>query len=126
MSHRMRRVNAILKEAIAEEVADLKDPRLGFVTVTGVETAPNLRRATVYYSVIGSDEVQASTAEALDAAAPRISRSLGPQVRMKFIPSLTFAVDESIERGTRIARLLRDVDDDIPDESQAESQHEAE
>ena len=108
----MRRVNAILKEAIAEEVADLKDPRLGFVTVTGVETAPNLRHATVFYSVIGSDEEQRETADALDAAAPRISRNIGSQVRMKYTPSLHFEVDESIERGTRIADLLRHLDDE--------------
>lgn len=112
MSQRMRRVNAILKEAIADEVADLKDPRLGFVTVTGVDTAPNLRHATVFYSVIGSDEVQKETAEALGAAAPRISRHIGRQIRMKYTPSLHFEVDESIERGTRIAEILRHIDDD--------------
>ena len=112
MSQRMRRVNAILKEAIAEEVADLKDPRLGFVTVTGVDTAPNLRHATVFYSVIGSEEVQKETADALNAAAPRISRNIGHQVRMKYTPSLHFEVDESIERGARIAELLRHIDED--------------
>lgn len=108
----MRRVNAILREAIAEEVADLKDPRLGFVTITGVDTAPNLRHATVFYSVIGTDEEQKSTGEALAAAAPRISRNIGHEVRMKYTPTLQFHVDESIERGTRIAELLRHIDEE--------------
>ena len=112
MSQRMRRVNAILKEAIAEEVADLKDPRLGFVTVTGVDTAPNLRHATVFYAVIGSDDEQRDTAEGLRAAAPRISRNIGSQIRMKYTPSLHFEVDESIERGARIADLLRHIDEE--------------
>lgn len=112
MSQRMRRVNAILKEAIAAEVADLKDPRLGFVTVTDVDTAPNLRHATVFYSVIGSDEVQRETADALAAAAPRISRNIGHQIRMKYTPSLHFEVDESIEHGARIAEILRHIDED--------------
>lgn len=112
MSQRMRRVNAILKEAIAEEVADLKDPRLGFVTITGVDTAPNLRHATVFYSVIGSDEERAGTAAALVAAAPRITRNVGSQVRMKYTPTLRFEVDEAIERGARISEILRHIDDE--------------
>lgn len=112
MSQRMRRVNAILKEAIAEQVADLKDPRLGFVTITGVDTAPDLRHATVYYSVIGSEEEQKGTAAALSAASSRISRNVGHEVRMKYTPSLHFEVDESIERGARIADLLRHIDED--------------
>lgn len=112
MSQRMRRVNSILKEAIAEQVADLKDPRLGFVTVTGVDTAPNLRHATVFYSVIGSEEEQQQTAAALAAAAPRISRALGREVRMKYTPSIHFEIDESLERGARIAEILRHLDED--------------
>ncbi len=106
----MRRVNSVLRETVAEEVEILKDPRLGFVTITGVDTAPNLRHATVYYSVIGTPEEQASSQAALNAAAPRVSRAVGQQVRMKYTPTLTFVVDESIERGARIDQLLRDVD----------------
>ena len=112
MSDRMRRVNSVLREAVAEQVEDLKDPRLGFVTVTGVETAPNLRHATVFYSVLGTPEEQASTQEALDAAAPRVSRTVGQQIRMKYTPTLTFRVDESIARGERIDQLLREIRDD--------------
>jgi len=112
MSDRMRRVNSVLREAIADEVEELKDPRLGFVTITGVDTAPNLRHATVYYSVIGTSDEQASSQAALDAAAPRVSHALGQQIRMKYTPTLTFRVDESIERGARIDQLLRQIDED--------------
>ncbi len=112
MTERMRRVNSILREVIAEEVEELKDPRLGFVTITGVDTAPNLRTATVFYSVIGSPEQVAGTQAALDAAAPRVSRVLGSHVRMKYTPSLRFEVDQSIERGARIAEVLRHIHDE--------------
>lgn len=116
MSDRMRRVNSVLAEAIAEEVEELKDPRLGFVTVTGVETAPNLRSAIVWYGVIGSPEEVEGTQAALDAAAPRISAHIGGQVRLKYTPTLEFRKDESTERSARITQLLREVvDDDQPD-----------
>lgn len=112
MSERMRRVNSVLREAVAEEVEELKDPRLGFVTVTAVDTAPNLRHAIVFYSVIGSDEQKASTQQALDAAAPRVSHNVGQQIRMKYTPTLEFRVDESIERGARIDQILRRIHDE--------------
>ncbi|MDH3249311.1 MAG: 30S ribosome-binding factor RbfA [Acidimicrobiia bacterium] len=112
MSERMRRVNSVLREVIADEVEDLKDPRLGFVTITGVDTAPNLRRATVYYSVLGTPEVAASTQAALDAAAPRVSRVIGGQVRMKYTPTLSFVVDDAIVRASRIGEALRKIHDE--------------
>lgn len=111
MSDRMRRVNALLKEAIAAEVEELKDPRLGFVTVTSVDTAPNLRTAVVHYAVIGSPEEVASSQAALDSAASRISRHIGGQVRLKYTPTLTFALDEAAERSAHISAILRDVAD---------------
>jgi ribosome-binding factor A len=112
----MRRVNAILQEAIAEEVAGLKDPRLGFVTITGVDTAPDLRNAIVYFSVLGTDEEQVSTVKALDSAAPHVRSEIGRKVRLKYLPKLDFRVDVSIEHGTYMARLLRDLATDLPGE----------
>ncbi len=106
-SPRMRRVNAMVREVVAEEVENLKDPRLGFVTVTGVDTAPDLRTAVVYYSVLGSPEEVASSAAALEAARSRINRVLGRRVRLKYTPRLTFRVDESIERGSRLGEIFR-------------------
>lgn len=115
MPDRMRRVNSLLHEAIAEEVEDLKDPRLGFVTITGVDTAPNLRSAVVYYGVIGTPEEVEGTQAALDAAAPRISATIGRQVRLKYTPTLSFHKDEATERSARITALLREVGDDEAD-----------
>ena len=111
-SARMRKVDELLREIVAEEVAGLKDPRLGFVTVTGVDTAPDLRRAVVYYSVLGDDEQAASTKAALRSASARIQRSVASQTRLKFTPVLEFAVDPSIEGGHRIDEILRRLEHD--------------
>ena len=107
-SPRMRKVNEILREAIADECQSLKDPRIGFLTITGVETAPDLRNATVFYSVLGDEADDA--AEALASAAPRIRAAVGAQVRMKYVPKLSFAVDPSIEYGQRISTILRSIE----------------
>lgn len=109
---RMRRVNSTLKEAIAEHVADLKDPRLGFVTITGVDTASDLRTARVYFSVLGTSEDQASSLEALTSAASKIRTEVGQEIRMKFTPRLDFAIDESIERGAHIAAILHEIEEE--------------
>lgn len=108
----MRRVNELLREVIASELATLKDPGIGFVTITGVETSPDLRAARVYYSVLGDDEQRAETAAALERASPRIRAAMGEQVRLKYIPRLDFEFDESVDRGIRIEQLLRDLDGD--------------
>ena len=107
---RMRRVNAILHQVIAGELARLKDPGLGFVTITGVDTAPDLRSARVYYSVLGDKAQAEATGAALGRAGPRIRSVVGRQVRIKFLPELRFEIDESIERGLRIDRLLQDLE----------------
>lgn len=113
-NRRMRRVNEILREAIADECGNLKDPRIGFLTVTGVSTAPDLRNATVYYSVLGDEEVQASTADALRAAAPRVRAVVGGQIRLKYLPLLIFQVDPSIEHGQRIEEILGGLNSEGP------------
>lgn len=108
-SPRMRKVNGLLREVIADEVGRLKDPGLGFVTITGVDTAPDLRNATVYYSSIGSDEEQEDTKAALDRATPKLQAEMAGQIHLKYTPRLRFAVDASIEQGLRIDRLLHDI-----------------
>ncbi len=106
---RMRKVNELLREVIADEVHELGDPRIGFVTVTGVDTSPDLRNARVYFSVLGdADEVE-ETRKALQHAAPHVQEAVGRQVRMKYIPKLRFVVDEAVERGMRMEQLLRDI-----------------
>ncbi|MDH4119749.1 MAG: 30S ribosome-binding factor RbfA [Acidimicrobiia bacterium] len=106
MSDRMRRVNSIVHEVIADEVEILKDPRLSMVTITEVVTAPNLRNAVVYFSTIDPAEGEAAR-EALQAAAPRLRRALGRQVRMKYTPALEFEVDAAVVGGERIDAILR-------------------
>ncbi|MGF1665796.1 MAG: 30S ribosome-binding factor RbfA [Acidimicrobiia bacterium] len=108
MSDRMLRVNSIVHEVLAEEVELLKDPRLGMVTITGVDTAPNLRRATVYFSTLDLAAADAAQ-EALESAAPRLRRALGSQVRMKYTPALEFAVDTGVSGGERIDAILREI-----------------
>lgn len=103
----MRRVNELLREVIADEVAKLKDPGLGFVTITGVDTAPDLRTARVYYTVLGEDEQREETQAALERATSRIRAATGEQVRLKYLPTLDFEYDESVERGLRMEELLR-------------------
>ena len=105
----MRRVNEQLHHVIAEEVSRLKDPGLGFVTIIGVDTAPDLRNARVYYSVLGDAEQRESTAAALARASTRIRAATGERVRLKYLPKIDFEFDESVDRGIRMDQLLRDL-----------------
>jgi len=116
-SPRMRKVNELLKEVIADAVSDLKDPGIGFLTITGVNASPDLRNAFVFYSVLGSDEEMEATGEALRRAAPHIQGIVGRQVHMKYTPKLTFRVDPSIGEGLKIDRLLHELEtgDEDPD-----------
>ncbi len=106
-SPRMRKVNELLREVIAEETTGLKDPRIGFLTITGVDTAPNLRNARVYYSVIGDDEQHKETAAALKSAAKRFQAVIGKQTRLKYTPVLEFLVDPAIDEGLRMDVLIQ-------------------
>ena len=113
---RMRRVNESLREVVASELNRLKDPGLGFVTVTGVAVSPDLRAARVYYSVLGDESERESTQAALDRAAPRVQGIVGREVRLKYNPKLTFVFDESVEQGLRIEKLLHKIaeaDDEV-------------
>ena len=110
-SPRMRRVNDLVREVVAEEATDLKDPRIGFLTITGVDTAPNLRNAIVYYSVIGDDDQHEETARALKSAAPRFQAAIASQTRLKYTPVLEFRIDPAIREGLRMDRLLHEIGD---------------
>jgi ribosome-binding factor A len=106
---RMRKVNELVREVVADAVTDLKDPRIGFLTITGAETSPDLRHAVVYYSVLGSDEEKEGTAAALNSARSRIQGVLGRETRMRYTPVLEFKVDPSIDEGLRITQILADL-----------------
>ena len=109
---RMRRVNEAMKEVLSTHIAgDLRDPRIGFVTVTSVETSPDLRRARVYVSVLGSDEEREQSIAGLNASHGYLQAQVARQLRMKNTPVLEFVYDDSIETGMRITELL-DEDDE--------------
>ncbi len=105
---RMARVNELVREVLADELERLSDPRLGFVTLTGAEVAPDLRTAKVFYSVLGKNpEGAAETLAALRSAAPHLRTVLGKQVRLKYLPHLTFLEDPAIAHGQRVEEILR-------------------
>jgi ribosome-binding factor A len=106
MTERMRRVNESVRQVLAEALPDLKDPRIGLVTVTGVVTAPDLRSATVYVSVLGSEKKRTATLRGLEAAHGVLQSRLARQLRMKRTPQLTFEYDPSVERGVRMSQLI--------------------
>lgn len=105
---RMRRVNEAVKEVLAELLPELKDPRVGFVTLTDVRTSPDLRQARVFYTVLPDDpETRAATDEGLASASSLLRRELGAQLRLKRVPDLEFTHDPVPERGRRVESLLR-------------------
>jgi ribosome-binding factor A len=106
MTQRTERVAEEVREILAEEVQRLKDPRIGFVTLTGVEVTPDLRRVRVFYTVFGDERQGRATAAGLRSATPHLRQAIGRQVRLKVVPELEFRVDETLERGRRIDELL--------------------
>jgi ribosome-binding factor A len=106
MSDRMRRVNEAVRQVLSEAVGELKDPRIGFVTVTGVETSPDLREARVFVSVLGSERKREQTLRGLAAAHGVLQAHLAKELRMKRTPQLSFEYDPSAERGVRISQLI--------------------
>ena len=105
----MRRVNEAVREVVSARLAEgLRDPRIGFVTVTSVDTSPDLRQARVYVSVLGTDEERAATMAGLESAHGVLQQAVATELRMKRTPTLQFVFDESIERGMRISELLHD------------------
>ena len=104
---RMRRVNEVLREVVGGVVSgELVDPRLGFVTVTAVETSPDLRTAKVFVSVLGDSTERDATLEALRSSHGVIQARIAAETRMRRTPTLTFHYDDTIEKGVRISRLL--------------------
>jgi ribosome-binding factor A len=109
MADRMRRVNEAVREVVSARLAEgLRDPRIGFVTVTSVETSSDLRHARVYVSVLGDAEQREATMAGLDSAHGVLQLAVARELRMKHTPTLEFLFDESIGRGMRITELLGD------------------
>lgn len=102
----MRRVNAAVQEVLSETIGELKDPRIGFVTVTGVRTSTDLRQAVVYVSVLGSEKKRDKTIDGLQAAHGLLQARIARELRMKRTPQLTFEYDPTVERGVRMTQLI--------------------
>ena len=108
-SDRMRRVDEAIREVLSDAVAhDLKDPRIGFVTVTDVKTSPDLRRARVYVTVLGTNEEKTETMAGLQSAHGILQRRVGAELRMKRTPTLEFVYDDTTDRVMRMEQLLGD------------------
>ncbi len=114
MSERMRRVDEAVHQVLAEAIEELKDPRIGFVTVTAVRTTADLRNATVYVSVLGSERRREKTLAGLEAAHGVLQARLARELRLKRTPQLAFEYDPSVERGVRMTRLI---DELAPDDT---------
>jgi ribosome-binding factor A len=105
----MRRVNEAVREVLSARIADgLKDPRIGFVTVTAVETSPDLRHARVYVSVLGDEQQRADSLAGLQSAHGVLQSAIAGELHMKRTPELRFVYDETVEHGMRINELLSD------------------
>jgi ribosome-binding factor A len=106
MNGRMRRVNEAVRQVLSEAVGELKDPRIGFVTVTGVETSRDLRHARVYVSVLGPEPKRRQSLAGLEAAHGVLQARLARELRLKRTPQLAFEYDPTVERGVRMTQLI--------------------
>ena len=113
MSARMRRVDEAVREVLSDAVLqDLKDPRIGFVTVTDVKTSADLRHARVFVSVLGTDEEREATLAGLQSAHGILQARVGRELRMKRTPTLQFVYDDTAERAARVEEILGEVGGD--------------
>ncbi len=106
MSDRLRRVNEAIKQIVSQAIPTLQDPRIGFVTVTGVETTPDLDQATVWVSVFGSDVERQGTLDALAGAGGLFQARINRELHLRKTPRLEFKYDAAVERGVRMTKLI--------------------
>jgi ribosome-binding factor A len=118
VTQRTQRIDELLRQEIGAIVArEIDDPRVGFATITDVETTPDLRHARVLVSVIGQPDDRKATLAALGRAMPYVRHELGKRLRLKRIPEFHLELDDSVERGTRVLRLLDELEaGHVPDE----------
>jgi len=108
-SDRMRRVDEAIRQVIGDVVAsELKDPRVGFVTVTDVRTSPDLRHARVFVSVLGDEQARGATLDGLRSAHGYVQGRLADELHLKRTPELTFSYDDTTDRAMRLGSLLDD------------------
>jgi ribosome-binding factor A len=111
MSQRTERIDELLRQEISRSLArELADPAIGFATVTDVETSPDLSYARVWVSVIGTEAQRRDTLRALRRAMPYVRHGLGTRLRLRRIPELDVRLDDSVERGTRVLRIINELE----------------
>ncbi|HEY6104173.1 MAG TPA: 30S ribosome-binding factor RbfA [bacterium] len=110
MPHRPEKVEQFIKEELSAIIQrEVRDPRIGFVSITDVEMSGDLRHARVFVSVLGDADAKAATMDGLRSALGYIRRALGARLELRYTPEIIFKLDESIERGARVNKLLGDV-----------------
>ncbi|HEX2057055.1 MAG TPA: 30S ribosome-binding factor RbfA [Actinomycetota bacterium] len=109
MSQRTERVGKLARQVLGDAIRSLKDPRVGFVTVTAVRVSPDLRHARVAVSVLGDESARKESLAGLESAKPVLRAELGRQMRMKYLPDLAFVLDEGAERAERIEEILHKI-----------------
>lgn len=126
MSTRTERLADLIRDEVSRMLLlrEIKDPRIGFVTVTSTEVSPDLKNVRIYVSVLGSEEARDLTLEALRGASGFVQRELFRNLRLKHSPVVSFRLDDSLERGERIERVLRQIhegDSDPPDDPEGKA-----
>ncbi|HWL65140.1 MAG TPA: 30S ribosome-binding factor RbfA [Actinomycetota bacterium] len=111
MTQRMEKVQKRAKQVLGEAIQDLKDPRIGFATITAVRVTPDLRHARVLVSVLGTEDEQTATMKGLESAGSHLRTELGRHIRMKYLPELTFELDTRAAEAQRLEILLKKVHD---------------
>lgn len=113
---RVQRVREAVKQEAGDIIQQMKDPRIGFVTVTDAEVSRDLRHVKIFVSVLGDEETKRTSFEGLERATGYIRSEIGQRIRLRHTPEIIFRWDESIERGARISKLLQDLKEDGTDE----------
>jgi ribosome-binding factor A len=114
----MRRVNESVRAVIADGVGALKDPRIGLVTITGVDVTPDLREARVYVSVLGGEKKRRETLAGLASAHGVLQARINRELNLRRTPTLTFSYDDSVEQGVRMTHLADELVAELPERSE--------
>jgi ribosome-binding factor A len=118
---RKRRVDEAIKQVLSDAIPTLKDPRIGFVTVTGVKATKDFAQATVYVSVYGSEAEQQKTLDGLEAARGVLQAQVGRELQLRRTPVLSFEYDPAVERGVRLGKMIDELapaPEDPPDDAE--------
>ena len=109
MTQRMERVQKLARQVLGELIHDLKDPRIGFATITAVRITRDLRHAHIFVSVLGTEDEQKETLAGLESAKPYLRKELGSEMRLKYLPELRFELDHMTEDAIRVEKILHDI-----------------